>query len=88
MAICVIVQDQVLLQVPVSNDGVCAGFWLVTPEDKVTFLERIFDPAFLSQPEYETLFTLGLSLPVVCYLTAWAFASVINFLNSNARDYL
>lgn len=84
MAVCVVIENQVLLQSPVSN-GVCAGFWLVTPDDKVTFLERIFDPAFLSQHEYETLFTLGLTLPVICYLTAWGFASVINFLNSYNR---
>jgi hypothetical protein len=87
MAVCVVIENQVLLQSPVSSDGVCAGFWLVTPDDKVTFLERIFDPAFLTQPEYETLFTLGLTLPVICYLTAWGFASVINFLNSHSRDY-
>lgn len=81
MAICVVTADGYLLQSPVV-DGVCAGFWLVTPDDKITFLERIFDPAYLSQSDYETLFLTGLTLPILCYLTAWAFGSVINFLNS------
>lgn len=86
MAICVVIQNQVLLQSPVLANGVCDGFWLVTPDDKVTFLERIFDPAFLSSADYQTLFMTGLTLPLICYLTAWAFGSVINFLNKNESD--
>lgn len=81
MAICVTVENNVLLQAPIS-DGICSGFWLVTPDDKVTFLERIFDPAFLTQADYATLFQLGISLPIIGYLTAWGFGAVINFINS------
>lgn len=81
MAICVVAdQSGTLTQIDASS-GVCAGVWLVTPEDKVTFLERIFDPAFLSQSDYETLFTLGFTLPLIAYITAWAFQSVISFIN-------
>lgn len=81
MAICVVAnQAGELLQVDASS-GICAGYWLVTPDDKIAFLERIFDPAFLTQSEYELLFNTGLTLPILAYLTAWAFQSVISFLN-------
>jgi hypothetical protein len=81
MAICVVAdQSGTLTQIDASS-GVCAGYWLVTPEDKITFLERIFDPAFFSQTDYETLFTMGFTLPLIAYITAWAFQSVISFLN-------
>lgn len=81
MAICVLTdQSGTLTQIDASS-GVCAGYWLVTPDDKITFLERIFDPAFVSLDDYQMLFTAGFTLPLIAYITAWAFQSVISFLN-------
>lgn len=81
MAICVIPEASGVLVQTDASSGICAGYWLTTPDDKIAFLERIFDPAFLTQTEYEMLFTTGLTLPILAYLTAWAFQSVISFLN-------
>lgn len=81
MALCVVNSNGALVESPVI-DGVCSGIWLVTPEDKVTFLERVFDPAYLSSDDYQALFLTGLTLPLICYLTAWGFGQVIHFLNN------
>ena len=81
MAICVVAENSGTLTQVDASSGICAGYWLVTPDDKIAFLERIFDPAFLTQSEYEMLFTTGLTLPILAYLTAWAFQSVISFIN-------
>lgn len=81
MAICVVADTSGALTQVDASSGICSGYWLTTPDDKIAFLERIFDPAFLTQAEYEMLFTTGLTLPILAYLTAWAFQSVISFLN-------
>lgn len=81
MAICVISDTSGNLSRVDASSGICPGYWLVTPDDKIAFLERIFDPSFLSPENYQVLFSLGFSMPLVAYLTAWAFQTVVSFIN-------
>ncbi len=80
MAVCVLPDSSGVLHVVDAVEGVCSGYWLTTPDDSVLFLERIFDPNYLSQGDYQLLFQTGITLPIICYLTAWAYQTVINFL--------
>ena len=84
MAICAVPDSSGLLHlVDVTTLAECTGYVLVTPQDKIAFLERIFDPAFLSPADYEMLFSLGLSTPVLAYLVSWAFQTVISFISKD-----
>ena len=64
MAICAVPDSSgVLHLVDVTTFAECTGYVLVTPDDKIAFLERIFDPSFLTPEQYETIFQLGFVLP-------------------------
>ncbi|MFN6261172.1 MAG: hypothetical protein ACK4XG_00025 [Chromatiaceae bacterium] len=73
----------VLHTVEVPSMAECPGYVLVTPTDSIAFLERIFDPSFVTPEQYETMFQLGFVTPVLAYLVAWAFQTVINFLEKD-----
>jgi hypothetical protein len=81
MALCAVANSEgVLIVDNVSSLTACTGYVLVTPDDKIAFLERIFDPNFLSADNYQLLFSLGFFTPVLAYLTAWAFREIIVFI--------
>ena len=86
MAICAVPDSAGVLHLSdVTTFAECTGFVLVTPDDKIAFLERIFDPAFFTAEQYQMLFQLGFVTPVLAYLLAWAFQTVINFLEKDDR---
>lgn len=72
--------DGVLVVDNVSSMTACNGYVLITPDDKIAFLERIFDPNFLSAENYQLLFSLGFFTPILAYLCAWAFREIIVFI--------
>lgn len=67
---------------------VCSTGWQSVPEDvllSATPIKQLFDllnAAFTNPPpsDIQTAFMAGFALPMICYLTAWAFGSVINFI--------
>lgn len=71
-----------LVNSQITNDAVeqCAGYILLTPVD---FQRLQFLADLLVIPDKEALqvaFMAGITLPLIAYLTAWAFAQAINFL--------
>lgn len=56
----------------------CSGEWL---DDGLSELLSMFF-ATPTTEDIQQAFMVGFGLPLTCYLTAWAFQSVIVFLNS------
>lgn len=40
---------------------------------------NLYNPDFLTQPELQTAFGLGFTIPLIVYLVAWGYQSVIEF---------
>lgn len=59
----------------------CTGFVLLESSDSLPMLTQLFDPAYLSTADYGQLFWLGVTVPLLGYITAWAFQTVISFIN-------
>ncbi|CAM5223301.1 hypothetical protein RLON56S_01579 [Alishewanella longhuensis] len=59
----------------------CPGFVLLESGDSLPMLTQLFDPAYLSTAQYSELFWMGVSLPLLGYVTSWAFQTVISFIN-------
>lgn len=81
MALCAVPDATGALIVVDSTVQDCTGFVLLENGDALHFLERLFDPNFLTVADYQTAFQLGISLPILAYVTAWAFQTVINFIS-------
>lgn len=86
MALCAVPDASGALIVVDSTVENCTGFVLLESSDSLHFINRLFDPAYLNQADYEMLLSMGLSLPVISYLTAWAFQTVINFATRDKEN--
>jgi hypothetical protein len=64
-------------QISTTADGqpICSGEWVSTS------FQVLLESIFVTPPEVEiqAAFIAGFSLPMIAYLTAWAFQTVINF---------
>ena len=58
-----------------QGEPVCSGEWVAT--NFQALLESIF--ATPPEEQIQAAFMAGFSLPMIAYLTAWAFQTVINF---------
>lgn len=81
MALCAVPDSSGALIVTPSSVENCTGFILLESADSMHFINQLFDPNFLTEADYSTLFQLGVATPILAYLGAWAFQIVINFLN-------
>ncbi len=67
-------------QVTTNNQGqpICSGEWVSTN------FQALLESIFATPPELDiqAAFMAGFSLPMIAYLTAWAFQTVINFAKS------
>lgn len=79
MALCAVPDTNGALIVVDATVQDCTGFVLLENGDSLHFIERLFDPNFLTVTDYQTVFQLGMTTPLLAYLTAWAFQTVINF---------
>ncbi|MEE2023608.1 hypothetical protein [Alkalimonas mucilaginosa] len=86
MAICAIPDASGFLQSVDTPIEYCTGFILLEPVDSANALHQLFDPAYLSAGDIQTAFMLGMTLPLLAYLTAWAYQTVINFASSD-KEY-
>lgn len=81
MAACVTVNElnQVVLDAN-QDTTLCAEFVLLSPGEYsgLSFMD-IFDPSYLTTEQLQGLFMLGISTPIIAYLSAWAYQTVINF---------
>ncbi|WP_255992066.1 hypothetical protein [Chitinolyticbacter albus] len=61
----------------------CAGYVMVTPVEfqQLNVIAQVF--AAPSPEQIQGAFMAGLSLPVIAYLTAWAYQFVINFIGKS-----
>jgi hypothetical protein len=66
-------------QITTSAQGqpVCSGEWVNTN------FQALLESIFVTPPEdqIKAAFIVAFSLPMIAYLTAWAFQTVINFVN-------
>jgi hypothetical protein len=66
-------------QISTSAQGqpVCSGEWVSTS------FQALLESIFVTPPEeqIQAAFIVGFTLPMIVYLTAWAFQTVINFVN-------
>lgn len=58
-----------------TGQPICSGEWVST--NFQALLESIF--ATPPEDQIQAAFMTGVSLPLIAYLTAWAFQTVINF---------
>lgn len=63
----------------VLDPSTCTGLLMQEGQDIAYWLRAFIDPDFLDTAQYQILFVSGFSLPMICYLVAWAYQSVINF---------
>lgn len=65
-------------QITTSQTGepICSGEWVSTN------FQALLESIFATPPEVEiqAAFMVGFTLPMIAYLTAWSFQSVINFV--------
>jgi hypothetical protein len=47
------------------------------------FLTALMDPSYISTADYQMIFMLGLSTPLLGYMVSWAFQTVINFITKD-----
>lgn len=59
----------------------CQGFIVLEAADSLPLIADIFNPNFLTTNEYQVLLVLGISLPLIGYITAWAFQTVVSFIS-------
>jgi hypothetical protein len=86
MALCAVPDQNNNLVVVNQTVENCTGFVLLESGDSLHFIERLFDPNFLTAADYQTVFQLGMSMPLLAYVTAWAFQTVINFISKDKES--
>lgn len=86
MAICAIPDASGTLQVVDTALEYCSGYVLLEPVDSANILHQLLDPAYLSTAEFQQIFMLGMTLPMLAYLTAWGYQSVINFATKDKES--
>jgi hypothetical protein len=52
---------------------------LATSDSSSGTIDPVYDPLYFTTEDYQQLFMLGFALPMIVYLVAWAYQSVINF---------
>lgn len=55
----------------------------VTTNELTEEMRIIFDPQYYTAEDYELLFSAGFSLPLICYLVAWGYQTLINFATTD-----
>lgn len=86
MALCAVPDATGALIVVDATVQDCTGFVLLESGDSLHFIERLFDPNFLTAADYQTVFQLGMTMPLLAYITAWAFQTVINFISKDKES--
>lgn len=86
MALCAVPDQNNNLVVVNQTVENCTGFVLLESGDSLHFIERLFDPNFLTAADYQTVFQLGITMPLLAYITAWAFQTVINFISKDKES--
>lgn len=86
MALCAVPDASGALIVVDSTVEACTGFVLLESADSVHFINQLFDPNFLTESDYQIVFQLGITLPILAYMTAWAFQTVINFATKDKES--
>lgn len=86
MALCAVPDATGALIVTESTVENCTGFILLESSDSLHFINQLFDPNFLTVADYQTVFQLGMSMPILAYITAWAFQVVINFATKDKES--
>lgn len=67
------------LQITDSLPADCAGYVLLSASE-YTNLQQVAEAlAMPSTSQMQMAFMAGITTPLICYLTAWGFAQVINF---------
>lgn len=80
MALCIAAVGSTLEVIGEYTDA-CAGYALMTAQE---YAATPTLAALFAQPDVDTIreaFMAGLSLPLILWLTAWGFGSVVNFIN-------
>lgn len=69
--------DGIISQIPIEQ---CTGYVLLTAAEyqKFAIIETLFSAPDALQ--LQNAFMAGISLPLIAYLTAWAYSQVINFI--------
>lgn len=86
MALCAVPDQNNNLVVVNQTVENCTGFVLLESGDSLHFIERLFDPNFLTAADYQTVFQLGMTMPLLAYITAWSFQTVINFATKDKES--
>tara|TARA_R100000656_G_scaffold125021_1_gene105037 strand:- start:946 stop:1173 length:228 start_codon:yes stop_codon:yes gene_type:complete len=62
-----------------TGEPICSGEWVSTN------FQALLESIFVTPPEdqIQAAFMVGFTLPLIAYLTAWAFQTVINFVRQN-----
>ena len=84
MGLCVTVSGSALSVVGEYTEA-CTGYALMTAEE---YAGTPTLAALFAMPDAETIrlaFMAGLSLPLICWLTAFGFGVVVNWFNSRAE---
>lgn len=63
----------------VLEPNACTGILMSEGADLSYWIRALIDPALFTTTDYQTVFMFGFSLPVIAYLTAWGYQTVINF---------
>lgn len=63
----------------VLDPNSCTGILMSEGADISYWLRAFIDPSFLDATQYQQIFMFGFTLPVLVYLVAWAYQTVINF---------
>jgi len=85
MALCVELVGSTLTAVGEYSDA-CSGYALMTAQE---FASTPTLAALFALPEPETVqtaFAAGLTLPLMLWLSAWAFGVVVSYINSRTDD--
>lgn len=80
MALCMAVSGTTLEVIGEYTEA-CAGYALMTAQE---YAATPTLAALFAQPDADTIrqaFMSGLSLPLILWLTAWGFGTVVNFIN-------
>jgi hypothetical protein len=85
MAVCVEVDGSGVLHASSTPLDACTSYVLMDAST-YTSLPTMADVfAMPLQADLQTLWMTGFALPVICYLTAWAYQSVIDFISKDSE---
>lgn len=71
----------------INGYPICDGSWIEEPDVLAQLYELL--SALFSTPDTQsvaTAFMAAFSLPMICYLTAWALGSVVDFASRDQLD--